>query len=115
MADPLFDFVPLPRDENYVAIQNTYRNMASGKGTVTTSGTAVRVKATQTQAKIIDIINPTTNGDVIVIGDSTVSYASGIGVPIEPGFTYRVPVTDLSNIWVDAAANGYTFQYNYFF
>ncbi len=110
----LFDFTSLPRDENYVPIQNTYRNMASGTGTVTTSGTAVQIKSTPTQAKIIDILNPTKNGDVIVIGASNVSSASNIGIPIQPGFTYRVPVTDLSNIWVDAAANGYTFSYNYF-
>ncbi len=114
MVDINVGLTAQPRDENYVPIQNSYRKMASGTGTVTTSGTAVKVKETATQAKVIDIINPTSNGDVIVIGDSTVSYASNIGIPIEPGFTYRVPVTDLSKIWVDAAGNGYKFQYNYF-
>lgn len=109
----LFDFVPLPIDENYKAIQGTYRNLASGGGTVTTSGVPVQIKSTPTQAKVIDIINPTSNADVIVIGASNVSYASGIGIPIEPGFTYRLQVTDLSQIWVDAKGNGYTFQFNY--
>ena len=117
MANPLFDFVPLPRDENYVAIQNTYRNMASGNGTVVTGGTAIQVKATPTQAKIIDILNPTSNADVIVIGDSTVSASPLNGIPIEPGFSYRLNVTDLSKIWVNAASgnNGFTFSYNYFY
>ncbi|MDE2232904.1 MAG: hypothetical protein KGJ90_02115 [Patescibacteria group bacterium] len=110
----LFDFTPLPRDENYVALQNTYRNIASGNGTVTTSGTAVQVTATPTQAKIIDIINPAGNADVIVIGDKNVKYSPLKGIPIEPGFSYRINVTDLSNLWVDAAGNGYTFSYNYY-
>ncbi len=114
MANPLFDFVPLPRDENYVALQNTYRNMASGNGTVVTAGTAVQLTATPTQAKIIDIINPTSNGDVIVIGDSTVKASPLKGIPIEPGFSYRLNITDLSKIWVDAAQNGYTFSWNVF-
>ena len=105
----------LPIDENYSKLQGTYRSLSSGTGTVTTSGTAVQIKNTPTQAKVIDIINPTSNGDVIVIGASNVSYASNIGIPIEPGFTYRLQVTDLSLIWVDAAANGYKFQYNYMY
>lgn len=108
------DLQALPIDENGRSIQDSYRSMFSGSGTVTTSGTAVQVKNTPTQAKIIDILNPTSNAGVLVIGDSTVSYASGIGIPIEPGFTYRVPVTDLSLIYVDAQGNGYTFQWNAF-
>ena len=114
MTDINVGLTAQPRDENYVPIQNSYRNMASGTSTVTTSGVPVQVKATPTQAKIIDIINPTSNAGVIVIGDSTVSYASNIGIPIEPGFTYRVPVTDLSKIYIDAQGNSYTFAYNYF-
>ena len=114
MANPLYDFTPLPRDENYVPLQNTYRNIKSGSGTVTTSGTSVQLSATRKEAKIIDILNPTTNGDVIVIGDSTVKYSPLNGIPIEPGFSYRINITDLSNVWVDAAGNGYTFSYNVF-
>lgn len=114
MADINANLQAMPIDENYKGIQGTYRSMASGSGTVATSGTAVQVKNTPTQAKVIDIINPTSNAGVIVIGDSTVSYSGNKGIPIEPGFTYRVPITDLSKIYVDAAANGYTFSYNYF-
>lgn len=103
----------LPIDENAKGLQGTFRSVASGTGTVTTSGTAVQIKSTPTQAKVIDIINPTSNGDVIVIGASNVSFLGNIGIPIEPGFTYRLQVTDLSLIWVDSAANGYKFQYNW--
>ena len=58
---------PLPLDSNGREIQNTYRNMVSGNGTVTTSGTAVQLPAHE--AKIIDIINPTTNADILVDRD----------------------------------------------
>jgi len=115
MTTPLYDFTPLPRDENYVPIQNTYRNIGSGNGSVTTSGTPVQISATPQQAKIIDILNPTSNADVIVIGDSTVKFSPLKGIPIEPGFSYRINITDLSNVWVDAAGNGYTFSFNYFY
>jgi len=101
-----------PIDENSKAIVGTYKNIASGMGTVTTSGTPVQVTATSTEAKAIDIINPTSNADVIVIGGPTVSYASNIGIPIEPGFTYRIQITDASKVWIDAKGNGYIFQYN---
>ena len=115
MTDINSNLVAQPIDENYRTISGTYRFMGSlPKGTVTTSGTAVQLTATPTQAKAIDIINPTSNADVLVIGDSTVSYANGVGIPLEPGFTYHLVVTDLSKVWVDAKGNGYTFQTNYF-
>ena len=106
---------PMPLDQNGRTVDGTYRNMKSGNGTVTTSGTAVQIKNVSTEAKVIDIINPTTNGDILVIGDSTVKYSPLKGIPIEPGFTYRLQVTDLSNIWVDAAGNGYTFSFNWLY
>lgn len=86
--------------------------MASGNGTVTTSGTAVQLPAHE--AKIIDIVNPTSNADILVIGDSATKYSPLKGIPLEPGFTYRLNITNLDNIWIDAAGNGYAFSYNYY-
>ena len=111
---------PLPLDPNGRTVQNTYRNMASGNGTVTTSGTAVRLSNTSQEAKILDIVNPLSNGSLasggtLVLGDSSVSYASLKGIPILPGFTYRMNVKDLSQVYVDASDNGATFSYNYFY
>lgn len=101
-----------PIDENSKAIVGTYKNISSGNGTVTTSGTPVQVRATSTEAKAIDILNPASNSGVLVIGDSTVSYASNIGIPIQPAFSYRIQITDASKVWVDAQVNGSTFQFN---
>lgn len=104
---------PLPLDQNGRTVQGTYRNVASGSGTVVTSGTPVQLAAVSTEAKIIDILNPTSNSDVIVIGDSSVKFSPLKGIPVEPGFTYRLGITDLSKVWIDAAVNGSTFTYNY--
>lgn len=104
----------LPRDENYVPLQGTFRTIASGNGTVVTANVAVQVKNTPTQAKVIDILNPTSNPDVIVIGDSTVTVSPLNGIPIEPGFTYRLQVTDLSKLWITGGTNTMPFTYNYF-
>lgn len=102
-------------DANGRIVADNYRNMVSGNGTVVTSGTAVQLSATSHEAKIIDVINPTSNGDVIVVGDSTVKFSPLKGIPIEPGFTYRLQIKDISQVWIDAAQNGYTFSYNYFY
>lgn len=116
MAVNIPSITPAVRDPNGAIVQDVYRNgPISGTGTVVTSGTAVQVSATSQEAKVIDIINLPTNGGVIVIGGSNVSYASNIGIPIEPGFTYRLQVKDLSQIWVDAYTNSVSFAFNYFY
>lgn len=110
------DLQAQPIDENYKVIGGSYRSISSGHGTVTTAGTAVQIKNTGTQAKVIDILNTnTTSGDIIIIGDSTVKYSTGNGIFLQAGFTYRLQVTDLSLIWVDSQNNGDTFSYNYFY
>lgn len=115
MAIIIPNITPAVRDPNGAIVQDVYRNMVSGNGTVTTAGTAVQLSATSHEAKVIDIINPTSNSDVIVVGDSTVKASPLKGIPIEPGFTYRLQITDLSNIWIDAAVNSSTFSYNAFY
>jgi hypothetical protein len=106
----LHDFSPLPIDENYKPIQGTYRNLSGGQGTVTTAGTAVQLISTQTQAKSVDIKN-TNSAANLIFGGSNVKYSTGNGITIPPTFTYRINVSDLSNIWVDSDTNGATFSY----
>ena len=115
MADVLAQ-VPngLPRDANATAIQGTYNNFASGHSTVVTGGTAVALAASFTQAKKLEILNPTSNADILVVGDSGVTVSPINGIPIEPGFSYPLGVTDLSKVYVNSATNGATFTYNYF-
>lgn len=109
------DLQALPRDENYNAIQGVFRSMSSGHGSVTTSGTPVQLTSTPTQAKYIDVYNSnTTSGDAIIVGGSNVKYSTGNGIPIEATFTYRLQITDLSQVWIDSQNNGDTFSYNYF-
>jgi hypothetical protein len=115
MAVSIPSITPGVLDPNGKIINNVYRYMKSGNGTVVTAGTPVRLSVTSQEAKVIDIINPTTNADILVIGDSTVNHSPLKGIPIQPGFSYRLQITDISNVWVDAAANGYTFSYNYFY
>lgn len=102
----------LPRDANATALQQTYRNVQSASATVATAGTSVALANTYTQAKRLDVSNPTSNSGAIYIGGTAVSNTKG--VPIQPGFTYTFFVTDLSKVWVDADANGSTVAYNYF-
>lgn len=112
----LFDFTPLPLDENYKPIQGTYRNMASGNKSVTTAGTRVQLISTATQAKRLDITANIGNTDVVTIGDSTVVGAQSgrKGVPIGNGNTYTFGITDLSLIYIDSISNGDGVSFNYF-
>lgn len=103
----------LPRDANATPLQATYNTMQSGSGTVTTAGTPVQLAASYSQAKRIDISNPTSNSGAIYVGGTAVSATKG--VPLQPAFTYTFFVTDLSKVWVDADVNGSTFQYTYYY
>lgn len=106
------DITPMPRGPNGEIVENTYRNVQSGSGTVTTAGTSVQLASSSTQAKILDINNPNTDtGAILYIGGTAVSSTKGI--PLFPASTYRLGVTDLSKVWVDASADGAKFSYNY--
>lgn len=106
------DTTPLILDQNGRTVEGGFRNMQSGSATVTTSGTPVQLTATSTEAKRLDISNPTSNSGALYIGGTAVSTTKG--VPIQPGFTYTFTITDVSKVWVDADVNGSTVQYNYF-
>ena len=102
----------LPRDANATPIQQTYNNVQSASATVVTAGTPVALSASYTQAKRLDVSNPTSNSGAIYVGGTAVS--STKGVPVQPGFTYTFFVTDLAKVWVDADANESTVMFNYF-
>jgi len=101
---------PLPRGPNGEVFQDIYRNIQSGNGTVTTAGTPVTLTATATEAKAVDIYN-NNNAAVLYVGGSSVSSTKGI--PLQPSFTYRLQVTDLSLIHIDSDTNGATFTFTY--
>ncbi len=112
----LFDFTPLPIDENGKPIQGVFRNIGSNRKTVTTAGTAVPLMSTATEAKRLDVTALYENTDMVVVGDSTVVAASGTrkGVPLAAGNTYTFYVTDLSKVYIDSVVSGEGVSFNYF-
>lgn len=108
---------PLMRDQNGAPVDEGYRTLESDSVTVTTAGTPVQLSATSSQAKRLDITADYNNSDMIVIGGSGVvgPVVGRKGVPLAPGNTYTFYITDLSLVWVDAAADGQTATYNVFY
>lgn len=113
----LFDFTPLPRDENYTPIQGVYRNIGSGRQTVTTAGTPVQLLTSATECKRLDVTALYGNTDMVVVGGSGVVGAAGTrkGVPLAPGNTYTFYITDVSSVWLDSVVNGEGVTFNYFY
>ena len=91
--------------------------MVSGNVTVTTAGTPVALAASYTEAKRLDVTNPTSNNAAAYVGGSGVKNAAGgpKGIPILPNNTYTFTISDLSQVWVDADVNGLVLTYNYFY
>jgi hypothetical protein len=116
MSTPLFDFTPLPIDENYKPIQGVFRNMASGNQTVVTAGVPVKLLASATECKSIDITANYSNADMITVGGSGVvgALSGRKGVPIAAGNTYTFKITDVSNVWIDSVSSGDGVSFNYF-
>lgn len=80
--------------------------------TVTTSGTAVAVSATNIENVLeVYISCPATNTGNIMFGDSSVEAASGLsGAEIAKGTTLKIgycgQYIDLKNLYIDALNNG---------
>ena len=106
-----------PRDENYIVISGTFKNIVSGTQTVATAGTPVQLVATPTQAKRLDVTAGYNNTDMVTIGGSGVvgALSGRKGVPLASGNTYTFTITDVSQIWVDAVHSGDTISFNYFY
>ena len=86
-----------------------YGKIVSGKTTVTTSGTAVRITATSTPCGGVWISGDVGNSGVVYVGDSAVDGVSGQcrGISVEPaGNAIFIPVNNLDLLYVDAGANG---------
>lgn len=105
------------RDQNGAPIEEGYRSLVSDSVTVTTSGTPVQLSSVSVQAKRLDVTADYNNTEMIVVGGSGVvgPEIGRKGVPVSPGSTYTFYITDLSLVWVDAAADGQKATYNYFY
>lgn len=98
---------PFPVDQGYQGISN-------GRKVVTTAGTAVTL-ASSTTCRKVDIVAETDNTGYVVVGGSSVvaSLSTRQGVPLGPGDTYTVYVTNLVNVYLDStvSGDGVTFTY----
>ena len=97
--------------------------VASVNGTLTTSGTAVPLTATQTFCDWYGVTPLSTNSGILYMGGSNVSAASLIGWPMGIGsgffaptitrFPTEAPPYDLSKIFIDGDTSGDKFTVVY--
>jgi hypothetical protein len=80
-------------------------NLISGVTNVTTAGQRVALAASRTPIRWIVIHAKSGNGNVIYVGDDSVTSANGFILAANQ-FTPRLPIDDLSKIYLDAAVNG---------
>lgn len=104
----------LPRDDNQVPLQGTYKSITSGTKTVTTSGTAVPLVSSSTACKRVDVIADTGNAGTIYVGGSTTLASTITGVPLQPTGSYTFYVTDLSKVYIDSTSSGDKVSFVYF-
>lgn len=108
------DVIPLGREPNGQAIQNTYRTLVTGNKTVTTGGTIVQLSTTSVVCKRVDIVALFGNAGTIYVGDVNVLASTKVGMPLTQGSSYTAYVNDLSLIYVDATNNGDKVSFVYY-
>ncbi len=106
----------LPRDDNRVPLQNTYKTIGTGRKTVTTAGTAVALVASSTECKRLEIQALYSNTGNISVGDSNTLAGTGSerGIILLPGGSYTVGITDVASIYIDSSVNGEGVSFTYF-
>ena len=85
-----------------------YEVMDSGRQTVTTVGTRVRLTTVPTPASLVMLTAETDNTGIITYGGSQVdaALATRKGFPLSVGQSSPwIPVSNLSNIWLDTTVN----------
>ncbi|MDQ2084703.1 hypothetical protein RA307_31365 [Xanthobacteraceae bacterium Astr-EGSB] len=85
-----------------------------GRKVVTAAGTAEAL-AVSTVAKFVEITAETDNTGIIVVGGSTVvaALATRRGRPLLPGESTTLPISNLSNVYIDATVSGDGVTYVY--
>jgi len=98
-------------------IGRSYEKIVSGKTTVTTAGTAVRVTSTSIPIPGVWLSGDTEGaGGVLVVGDISVSAIEGSqqGITIVPGNqSIFLEINNLNKLYVDSAENGGKLCYAY--
>lgn len=78
----------------------------SGKIIVETAGTPVALGAATSKTKKVTMTASFANAGNVWVGDSEVSAANGIGIPLLQGATYELEINNLATIFIDAENGG---------
>lgn len=96
-------------------------SISSGRKTVTTAGVPVKLTASATVAKRVEVSALESNTDMILVGGvnvvaGTANDAGGTraGIPISAGQTLTIDIDDVSKIYIDAVVSGEGVSYTYF-
>lgn len=108
------DITPLPRDDNQVPLQNTYRTMSSQRKTITASTTAEAISSLE--CKRVDLQALLSNTNNIAVGGTTTEATVGSekGVVLAAGDTYTFYVDSCNDVYVDVITDGEGVSFNYF-
>lgn len=105
-----------PKNGNTVSILSAISNLTSGRTVVASAGTRVQVVTVQTPVYRCTITAETDNTGAVVVGGSGViaSLSTRVGVPLNPGDSYELEISDLSKVYLDAETSADGVTYNYF-
>lgn len=106
----------LPRDDNFIPLQNVYKTINTGSATVTTAGTRVQLTTASTVSKRLDVMAKDTNTGIITVGGTAVVAASTgrTGIALTAGQSYTFYVDDVSDVYIDSTVNGEGVSFVYF-
>lgn len=105
-----------PRKGNVVSVQSSITTLTSGRKVVASAGTAVPLVSAPIQVLRCTITAETDNTGAVVVGSSGViaSLATRTGVPLNPGDSYELEISDLSLAYIDSETSGDGVTFNYF-
>lgn len=103
--------VTMAANQDPMAIYPAGKTITSGKITLSTAGTPVRITTSATPIYRIDVRAALANVGTIYVGGSAVTSTQGMF--LQPGEAYHFDLTDLSYIYFDGSTNGDVIQYNY--
>lgn len=105
-----------PKTGNTVNVISAINNITDGRKVVTTAGTRVPLVTNVVMVLRCTITAETDNTGAIVVGGSSVvaSQSTRTGVPLSPGDSYELEISDLSRVYIDAETSGDGVTFNYF-
>ena|SRR3990167_1156417 len=102
-------------DGNLVVPSGVSNSVGDGRQTVTTAGTRVQLSTSPVPCKKVTICAETDNTNFIVVGGATVvaALATRRGIPLNPGDTIKLEVSNLNLVYIDSLADteGVTYEY----